>query len=83
MRQYLHERHYWDTSTWETFDWYGFKKAIRSQPPNMHHRSPNLSIDGGMLGGNEGVSTSMTLFFALDASYVEKLPNMSSTAQDY
>jgi hypothetical protein len=38
---------------------------------------------GGMLGSNEGVSTRMTLFYALDASYVKKLLNKSSTAQDY
>jgi hypothetical protein len=40
-------------------------------------------MDGGMSGSNERISTSMTLSSALDASYVKKLPNMSSTTQGY
>jgi hypothetical protein len=49
-----------------------------------HKEYPSLSMDGGMLGSNASVSTSMTLFYALNASYAKKLQNkMSSIAQDY
>jgi hypothetical protein len=38
MRKYLQERHDWDDPTWDTIDWHGFEKAIRSRPPTMQRR---------------------------------------------
>jgi hypothetical protein len=38
MREYLQERHDWDDPTWDTIDWHGFEKAIRSRPPTMQRR---------------------------------------------
>ncbi len=38
MRIYLQEKNDWDSTTWDTIDWYGFEKAIKSRPPVMQRR---------------------------------------------
>ena len=35
MRIYLQEKNDWDSTTWDTIDWYGFEKAIKSRTPVM------------------------------------------------
>jgi hypothetical protein len=35
MQIYLQAKNDWDLETWDTINWYGFEKAIKSRPPVM------------------------------------------------
>lgn len=38
MKVYLQDKHDWNKETWDSIDWYGFEKAIKSRPPTMQRR---------------------------------------------